>query len=75
MARYQRLGEAKPANLIAGSVELEKRPNPIAGSEIEIPTSGPVSIAHVHRDFITVGVKRGLSAQRIWLPMRWVAGR
>jgi transposase len=66
VARYQRLrGENRP-NLIAGSVDLEKRPNPIAGSEIESPTSGPDSTAHLHRDFIALGVKRGLSAQRIW---------
>jgi transposase len=66
VARYRRLRESKPANLIAGSVDLENRPNPIAGSEIEKPKSGPTSIAHLHRDFITVGVERGLSAQRIW---------
>jgi transposase len=66
VGRYQRLREAKPANLIAGSVDLQNRPNLIAGSEIEMPTAGPTSIAHLHHDFIGAGIKRGLSAQRIW---------
>ena len=66
VARYQRLGEENRPNLIAGSVDLERRPNPIAGTEIGLPTSGPDSTAHPHRDFIALGVKRGLSAQRIW---------
>jgi transposase len=66
VARYQRLREENRPNPIAGSVDLEKRPNPIAGSEIELPTSGPDSTAHPHRDFIAHGVKRGLSALRIW---------
>jgi transposase len=66
VGRYQRLREAKPANLIAGSGDGEKRPNPIAGSEVGKPKSGPTSIAHLHRDFIAAGVERGLSAQRIW---------
>jgi transposase len=66
VGRYQRLREAKPANLIAGSVDRENRPNPIAGSEIEMTTSGPISAAQAHHDFIAAGIKRGLTARRIW---------
>ena len=35
VARYARLRESKPANLIAGSSELQNRPNPITGSELK----------------------------------------
>lgn len=66
VARYARLIRAKPATLIAGSGDLQNRPNPIAGFEIKSRTSGPGSLAAIHHDFIEAGVKHGLSAQRIW---------
>jgi hypothetical protein len=31
-----------------------------------MPTSGPTSTARVHHEFIAAGLKRGLTAQRIW---------
>lgn len=66
VARYARARQSKPTNPITGSVDLQNRPNPIAGSEIEIPTSGPISTARVHHDVIVQGIEHGLSAQRIW---------
>ncbi len=69
VARHDRERRSKPTNPITGSVDLEKRPNPITGFEIEMPTSGPDSLSAPHHDFIAAGVKRGLTAQRIWLDL------
>lgn len=69
VARYARLRESKPANLIAGSSELQNRPNPITGSELKRgvgSSPGPGSLAAPYHDLIQAGVNRGLTAQRIW---------
>lgn len=69
VARYDRERGSKPTNPLTGSVELQNRPNPLTGSEIEMPTSGPDSLCAPHHDFIAASVKRGLTAQRIWLDL------
>jgi transposase len=66
VSRYARLRAAKPTNLIAGSGDLQNRPNPIAGSEVRRRPAGPASMAEPYRDRITKAVEQGLSAQRIW---------
>lgn len=65
VGRYARLREPKPANAMAGSEDSEEeevgpdqnRPNPI---------TGPPSAAEAHSDYIKEGLKKGLTAQRIW---------
>ena len=69
VARYDRDRRSKPTNPLTGSVDLENRPNPLAGFEIEMPSTGPDSLSAPHHDFIAAGVKRGLTAQRIWLDL------
>jgi hypothetical protein len=82
VGRYARLRDSKPANPIAGSEDPgprdgpdQNRPNPIAGLEgpqegqaqnRPNPITGPPSSAAAHHEYIENGLKRGLTAQRIW---------
>lgn len=76
IARYDPRRAAKPANPTAGSSEDvdgigvvggQKRPNPTAGSA-SVPNllPGPASAAEPFRAEIEAGLRRGLTAQRIW---------
>ncbi|MBO0684731.1 MAG: IS21 family transposase [Candidatus Dormibacteraeota bacterium] len=80
VGRYARLRTSKPAKPIAGSEDPgpregpdQKRPNPIPGPEDRReeqnrpnPITGPPSPAAAHHEYIEKGLKRGLTAQRIW---------